>query len=151
MNFNLTSEYVPTGDQPEAIRQLSDGIIEGEESSILEGTGLTLSGSGLLSGTPATVGYFEFPARAQDNPGSQDQKQFDLQIIRPYVCGDANGDTAINIGDAVYLVSYIFKFTAPPRFIDAGDANCDGSVNIADVVYLTNYVFGSGNPPCCFP
>jgi excinuclease ABC subunit B len=42
MKFNLTSEYVPTGDQPEAIRQLSAGIERGDESQVLLG----VTGSG---------------------------------------------------------------------------------------------------------
>lgn len=40
--FKLTSEYQPTGDQPEAIRQLTDGIKGGERSQVLLG----VTGSG---------------------------------------------------------------------------------------------------------
>lgn len=29
MNFELTSKFHPTGDQPEAIRQLTDGVLSG--------------------------------------------------------------------------------------------------------------------------
>ena len=29
MNFKLTSDYVPTGDQPDAIEQLVDGLQKG--------------------------------------------------------------------------------------------------------------------------
>ena len=29
MNFELISEYQPTGDQPEAIAQLTEGVLEG--------------------------------------------------------------------------------------------------------------------------
>ncbi len=42
MGFKLTSEYQPTGDQPEAIKQLSEGIMQGEESQTLLG----VTGSG---------------------------------------------------------------------------------------------------------
>jgi excinuclease ABC subunit B len=42
MSFNLTSEYVPTGDQPEAIRQLVDGLNQGEPAQTLLG----VTGSG---------------------------------------------------------------------------------------------------------
>jgi len=42
MEFKLTSEYVPTGDQPEAIRQLVDGINRGENYQTLLG----VTGSG---------------------------------------------------------------------------------------------------------
>jgi len=42
MNFKITSEYVPTGDQPNAIKQLSEGIEEGERAQVLLG----VTGSG---------------------------------------------------------------------------------------------------------
>ena len=40
--FKLVSDYAPTGDQPEAIKQLTDGIAEGEKSQVLLG----VTGSG---------------------------------------------------------------------------------------------------------
>lgn len=40
--FKLTSKYQPTGDQPEAIRQLTDGIMRGDQSQVLLG----VTGSG---------------------------------------------------------------------------------------------------------
>ncbi len=42
MNFQLTSQYKPTGDQPEAIRQLTDGINRGDKAQVLLG----VTGSG---------------------------------------------------------------------------------------------------------
>lgn len=67
----------------------------------------------------------------------------------PYTCGDANGDGKINVGDAVFLINYIFKDGSAPAPIQAGDANCDTKVNVGDAVYLINYVFKSGPEPCC--
>jgi excinuclease ABC subunit B len=42
MNFKLTSDYKPTGDQPEAISQLTDGLRRGDRSQVLLG----VTGSG---------------------------------------------------------------------------------------------------------
>ncbi len=42
MNYILTSKYKPTGDQPEAIRQLTDGLERGDEAQVLLG----VTGSG---------------------------------------------------------------------------------------------------------
>ncbi|MFO8087745.1 MAG: excinuclease ABC subunit UvrB [Bacteroidales bacterium] len=42
MKFELHSEYKPTGDQPEAIRQLTEGIHRGDEAQVLLG----VTGSG---------------------------------------------------------------------------------------------------------
>ena len=42
MNFLLTSKYQPTGDQPEAIRQLTEGLERGDRAQVLMG----VTGSG---------------------------------------------------------------------------------------------------------
>ena len=41
-NYKLTSKYGPTGDQPEAIRQLTDGVLRGDRAQVLLG----VTGSG---------------------------------------------------------------------------------------------------------
>ena len=42
MDFQLTSKFQPTGDQPEAIRELTDGIRRGDKAQVLLG----VTGSG---------------------------------------------------------------------------------------------------------
>ncbi len=42
MDFKITSKYKPTGDQPQAIRQLTQGVLEGEPAQVLLG----VTGSG---------------------------------------------------------------------------------------------------------
>ncbi len=42
MDFNLTSQYEPTGDQPQAIAQLVEGVREGAPAQVLLG----VTGSG---------------------------------------------------------------------------------------------------------
>lgn len=41
-SFSLISQYAPTGDQPEAIRQLTEGIMRGDDAQVLLG----VTGSG---------------------------------------------------------------------------------------------------------
>jgi len=70
----------------------------------------------------------------------------------PVLCGDANSDATLNVADAVYLISYIFKNGPAPDPLCIGDANDDGTDNIADAVYLINYIFKGGpepEPTCC--
>ncbi|MEZ5360564.1 MAG: dockerin type I domain-containing protein [Candidatus Zixiibacteriota bacterium] len=77
-------------------------------------------------------------------------ESFELPI--EYLCGDTNGDTAVNIGDAVYLITYIFKGGPGPDPECVGDANGDGSTNIGDAVYLIQFIFSGGPSPvddCC--
>ncbi len=71
-----------------------------------------------------------------------------INYIAPYICGDANSDGFVNIGDVTHLVNYIFKDGPPPIPMEAGNVNCDSVVNIGDTVYLINYVFKSGPAPC---
>ncbi len=66
-----------------------------------------------------------------------------------YVCGDANGDGMINVGDAVYIIGYIFRTGPAPTPLFAGDANCDAKTNVGDSVYLITYIFRAGPAPCC--
>lgn len=76
--------------------------------------------------------------------------------------GDASNDLQINIGDAAYIINYIFKGgPAPmPYEVCSGDPNGDCACNIGDAVYLINYIFKGGPAPvsylewyttCCSP
>ena len=54
MEFKLTSVYQPTGDQPEAIRQLTKGIVEGEPHQTLlgvTGSGKTFTMANVIANT----------------------------------------------------------------------------------------------------
>ncbi len=63
------------------------------------------------------------------------------------VPGDATGDSVVNIGDVVFLVSYLYKEGPESCIREAADANADGLVDIGDVVYLINFLFKGGLPP----
>ncbi|MCP4567258.1 MAG: M28 family peptidase [FCB group bacterium] len=68
-----------------------------------------------------------------------------------FKAGDANGDWSINVGDAVYMINYVFKGGPAPDPMVTGDANGDCSLNVGDAVYLINYVFKSGPDPIANP
>jgi hypothetical protein len=65
-----------------------------------------------------------------------------------HASGDANLDGAINVGDAVFLINYVFKDGMEPGVFETADANCDGDINVADAVRLVNYIFRGGEKPC---
>ena len=65
-----------------------------------------------------------------------------------FLCGDADGNGMISIGDAVYIINYIFAGGPAPVPLQAGDVDCNGSISIGDAVYLINYIFAGGPVPC---
>jgi hypothetical protein len=68
------------------------------------------------------------------------------------ICGDANSDEEVNIGDAVTIISYIFRDGPAPEPECSADASGDDQVDVGDVVYLINYIFRGGAPAvedCC--
>lgn len=68
---------------------------------------------------------------------------------RSFMCGDANGDGNVGIGDAVYIVNYVFRGGPAPIPLEAGDANGNGEIGIGDAVYIVTYIFRGGPAPCC--
>ncbi len=81
---------------------------------------------------------------------SKDRESFVYYLSNkmiPY--GDANYDLSVNVGDATYIINYVFKEgQAPKPYLSSADANCDGSVNVGDAVMVINYVFSGGPEPC---
>ena len=68
--------------------------------------------------------------------------------ILPYMSGDVNNDCVVNVGDVVYLVSYLYKGgPAPQPEVCIGDVNDDGIVNVGDVVWLVSYLYKGGPAP----
>lgn len=65
-----------------------------------------------------------------------------------YYCGDCNGDFYINVGDAVFLINFVFKGGPAPNPSVPGNPNCDDFMNIGDAVYMINHIFKSGPEPC---
>ena len=63
------------------------------------------------------------------------------------MCGDADGNGAWSIGDAVYIINFIFASGPPPNPISNGDADGNGAISIGDAVFLINFIFAGGPPP----
>jgi hypothetical protein len=70
-------------------------------------------------------------------------------VSTEFECGDANGDGMVDIGDAVFLINYIFRGGWAPFPEAAGDVNGDLMTDLGDAVYLVNYFFRGGPPPQC--
>ncbi|MBT5736939.1 MAG: hypothetical protein HOI29_00020 [Planctomycetes bacterium] len=69
-----------------------------------------------------------------------------------FIRGEINGDTSINIADAMFLLSQLFSGGPEGSCADANDVNDDGSVNLGDPITLLAYLFSGGvNPSNPFP
>ncbi len=69
----------------------------------------------------------------------------------PYAFGDADSTREITIGDAVFIINYIFMGGPAPYPLASADADCSGDVNIGDVTWLIAYIFAAGAAPGCGP
>jgi hypothetical protein len=103
-------------------------------------------GGGYQTVSISRPGYVTFDTLLLFN---QDHQVDATLSLIDYVCGDANFDGQVNVADAVYIISYVFKGGPDPIPLEAGDANCDGGTNVGDAVYLISYVFKGGPEPCC--
>jgi hypothetical protein len=65
------------------------------------------------------------------------------------VCGDMNNDGLPNVGDAVFLINFIFKGGPAPAYPECSDVNNDGLTNVGDAVYMINFIFKGGLQPNC--
>jgi hypothetical protein len=109
-------------------------------------------GTGTFIWTPVAgqEGFYDVIFVASDSE-LEDNETVTIEVFLDvsYVCGDANGDGTVNVGDAVYLTAFVFNNGPPPEPMGAGDANADGTVNVGDIVYLNTYIFNNGPEPLC--
>ncbi len=67
------------------------------------------------------------------------------------VCGDANGDSLVDLGDAVHVLAWLFRGGEAPRCggLPCVDVNSDSTSDLADAVYLLEWLFLGGEDPAC--
>lgn len=59
--------------------------------------------------------------------------------------GDVNGNSRLEVADALYLLNYLFNDGRSLICVPAADVNHDGQVNIVDVVFLLRALFLSNS------
>ncbi|MBN1417593.1 MAG: hypothetical protein JXP34_02390, partial [Planctomycetes bacterium] len=63
-----------------------------------------------------------------------------------FVRGDPNADGAVDLGDAVFILQYIFGGPSPACRASL-DIDADGVIDIGDAIRLLNYIFLGGPSP----
>lgn len=70
-------------------------------------------------------------------------------VCQIYICGDASNDGIVNILDATFLISHLYKDGPPPTIPAACDVNGDGNINLLDITYLIAFLYKDGPEPNC--
>ena len=60
--------------------------------------------------------------------------------------GDCNADAALDLADAICVLTQLFGGGAAASCADALDSQDDGAVDIADAIFLLQYLFAAGTP-----
>lgn len=119
-----------------------DGYLEGHIRSNFDR--YIASGSGQMT-------LLLYAERSSD-PSFHDYVTVKVSTIAPEaICGDANGDEIIDVGDVVHLLNYLYKGGPLPDCIpitSCGDVNLDGTIDVADAIYVLNYLYKGGPEPC---
>ncbi|MHC4936989.1 MAG: hypothetical protein ACYTGJ_12315 [Planctomycetota bacterium] len=70
----------------------------------------------------------------------------------PFVRGNCNDDIVVDLGDAIFLLNYLFQGGPAPNCDDACDFDDDADLGIPDAVGILNYQFlGGAAPAAPFP
>jgi hypothetical protein len=116
---------------------------------------LDMDNEGLIPLAPETEYFWKIRATDKDGWNESIVFNFTTGTGEVYLCGDCNNDDIINVGDVVYLITYLYRGgSAPIPKTCVGDVNNDDIVNVGDVVYLITYLYRGGSPPnpdCCNP
>ena len=95
-----------------------------------------------------SVDRYYWKVKAYDNWDAETWSDETTWHFVYFIRGDVTADGAVDVGDVVFLVNYLYRGGDAPDPIAAGDVNCDGVVDVGDVVYLVNYLYRGGSPPC---
>ncbi|GAK48408.1 excinuclease ABC subunit B [Secundilactobacillus oryzae JCM 18671] len=147
--FNLVSKYQPTGDQPTAIKQLTDGIVSGKKAQILlgaTGTGKTFTISNviknvnkptlILSHNKTLAGqlYGEFKEFFPDNAVEYFVSYYDYYQPEAYV---PSSDTYIEKDSSINDEIDKLRHSATSSLLERNDVI---------VVASVSSIFGLGDP-----
>jgi len=63
------------------------------------------------------------------------------------VPGDANSDSLVELGDLVFLISYLYRGAEEPCVCEAADCDNNCIIDLGDIVYLVSYLYKNGPAP----
>jgi hypothetical protein len=72
-----------------------------------------------------------------------------IDDVCDYVCGDADGNKAVDLLDIVFMIDNKFKEGPLPDPIVSVDVNNDGFYDLLDIIYMIDNKFKDGPEPLC--
>ncbi len=66
-----------------------------------------------------------------------------------HLCGDANGDSEVNLTDVATLIYILYAGDVRPYNLAAVDFDNSGTINLLDITCLIRYLFKNGPEPEC--
>jgi len=63
----------------------------------------------------------------------------------PFLRGDSNGDSSLDLSDAISILRFLFLGANPASCQAAADSNGDGGIDITDAIYSLNFLFLGGD------
>jgi hypothetical protein len=69
----------------------------------------------------------------------------------PFRRGFINGDSRVDISDAIGVLKWLFQGGEPPGCEQSADVNNDNQTDVSDAVFLLSWLFAGGfEPPAPF-
>ena len=65
--------------------------------------------------------------------------------LGPFLRGDSNGDSSLDLSDAISILRFLFLGASSPSCQAAADSNGDGDIDITDAIYSLNFLFLGGD------
>lgn len=70
-----------------------------------------------------------------------------LNAKTPFIRGDANADSKIDLSDAITILQYLFLDKQEPPCLKSLDTNGQGEIDLSSAVYLLFYFYAGTAPP----
>lgn len=110
-----------------------------------------LKGSGQAVKNVITYGM-GFTRRDDGGPTDDDEDGYEpclsvCRVVGTFVRGSLDGDSEVNLTDAIQLLGHLFKGAPEPGCLEAADTTGDGEVNLSDAIHLLHHLFRGGPPP----
>jgi len=116
--------------------------------------GLVLDGPGYIEDgcwkfTPASNINTDITIQVIDSCGLTADDSFHFTCFVENICGDVNGDNAVNLFDIVAMIQHIYLGADPPDPYYVGNVDGSGAMSIYDITYLITFLYRDGPAPHC--